>query len=107
MKAMRLDPRHVAQHRAARANSLDEIAQFHSDVSANNCEAVNVSLLQFLTHWLAYHILGADQLMSRQIAAIRSGLPPEAAYLDHPPSKDPATDTLLVALNGLFHQVGD
>ncbi|MEI7430809.1 MAG: bacteriohemerythrin [Betaproteobacteria bacterium] len=107
MEAMRLDPRYVALHRAAHASFLDEITQFRSGVSDNDCEAANASLLQFLTHWLAYHILGSDQFMSRQIAAIRSGLQPEAAYLNHPPSQDPATDILLSALNGLFHQVSD
>ena len=32
---------------------------------------------------------------------------PEDAYLEHSLSKDPATDTLLTALNGLFHQVSE
>ena len=106
MEAMHLDPRYVAQHRAAHASFLDEVTQLHGGVSANNRDAAN-SLLEFLTHWLAYHILGMDQFMSRQVAAIQSGSRPEDAYLDHSPSKDPATDTLLTALNALFHQVSE
>ena len=106
MQAMHLDPRHIAQHRTAHSSFMDEVTQLHNGVSANNRGAAK-SLLEFLTHWLAYHILGMDQFMSKQIAAIRSGLKPEDAYLDHSPSKDPATDTLLAALNGLFHQVSE
>jgi hemerythrin len=64
-------------------------------------------LLQFLTQWLAYHILGSDQFMAKQIASIQSGCRPEDAYLDAAPTNDPATDTLLAALNGLFHQVSE
>ncbi|MFO7844743.1 MAG: hypothetical protein R6V16_13105 [Bacteroidales bacterium] len=31
-------------------------------------------------HWLAFHILGQDQHMARQIEAIRKGVAPEVAY---------------------------
>lgn len=106
MTAARLDPRYVAQHRATHASFLGEVAQLHAGVPANNRDAAK-SLLEFLTHWLAYHILGSDQFMARQIAAVRSGVLPEEAYLNHAPSEDPATDTLLAALNGLFRQVSE
>lgn len=106
MVAMRVDPRHVVQHRISHVGFLDEVTQLHNGVSANDQDAAKY-LLQFLMHWLAYHILGSDQVMARQIAAIQSGIQPEEAYLNHAWSKDPATDTLLDALNGLFHQVSE
>jgi len=105
MEAIQLDPRHVAQHRANHASFLDEVTQLHSGATGNRDAARY--LLQFLTHWLAYHILGSDQVMARQIAAIHSGNRSEDAYLNLVSSKDPATDTLLAALNALFHQVSD
>jgi hemerythrin len=64
-------------------------------------------LLEFLTHWLAYHILGSDQFMAKQMAMIKSGVRPEDAYLTHTVGNDAATDTLLSALNGLFQQVSE
>lgn len=106
MTAMRLDARHVEQHRHSHANFIDEVTQLHGSVSAGNRDAAK-SLLQFLTHWLAYHILGLDQLMARQIGSIQSGARPEDAYLDDAPTNNPATETLLAALNGLFHQVSE
>jgi hemerythrin len=108
MKAMHLDSRYLVEHQASHARFFVEVTQLHGGiaVSANSRDAAK-SLLQFLTHWLAYHILGTDQFMARQIAAIQSGSHPEEAYHNHAPSQDPATDTLLSALNGLFHQVSE
>lgn len=106
MAATRLDARHMEQHRQAHASFLDEVTQLHQGVTPANLDAAK-SLLQFLTHWLAYHILGSDQSMAKQIAAIKSGCSAEEAYLADAPSRDPATDTLLAALNGLFHQVSE
>ena len=105
MEAVQLDPGYVAQHRATHISFLDEVTQLHSGASSNRDAAKY--LLQFLTHWLAYHILGSDQVMARQVAAIRSGKQPEDAYLSQVSSDEHATDTLLAALNALFHQVSE
>lgn len=106
METLCVDPRHVAQHRAAHASFLDEVTRLHDGISADNRDAAKF-LLQFLTNWLAYHVLGSDQFMARQIAAIQRGSRPDDAYLDHARIADPATDTLLNALHGLFHQVSE
>lgn len=105
MEANQLDAHLVAQHRANHASFLDEVVLLHRG-AADNRDAAKY-LLQFLTHWLAYHILGSDQVMARQIAAIQSGNRSEEAYLSHVSSNNPATDTLLAALNALFHQVSE
>lgn len=106
MAKMRLDPRYIAQHQRAHHAFMGEVAQLHRSVIANNAGAAR-SLLQFLTHWLAYHILGSDQAMTKQIGAIQSGVKPEDAYLADSKGTDAATDTLLSALNGLFQQVSE
>ncbi len=106
MRTMGLDARYAEQHRHAHEAFLDEVTQMHGGVSAGNLSAAK-SLLQFLTHWLAHHILGTDQVMAKQIALIGSGCSPEDAYQSSATIKDPATDTLLKALNGLFQQVSE
>ncbi|MCC7312740.1 MAG: GGDEF domain-containing protein [Sulfuritalea sp.] len=106
MMSVGLDARHVEQHRKSHASFLDEVTRLHGSASADNLDAEK-SLLQFLTHWLAYHILGSDQLMARQIASVQAGCRPEDAYLADTRTNDPATDTLLQALNGLFQQVSE
>ncbi|MBI3094898.1 MAG: diguanylate cyclase [Rhodocyclales bacterium] len=106
MERGRIDPRHVARHRQEHASFLQDVTRMHSVMSAadrSNAE----SLLLFLTHWLAYHILGSDQMMAHQIAAIAAGATPEDAYRADAWHQDPATAALLHALNGLFHQVSE
>ncbi len=106
MDKSRVDRRHIAEHKASHHEFLVEVTQLHRSVSTSNQNAADY-LLRFLMHWLAYHILGSDQVMARQMGAIQSGVSPEDAYQSHVWSKDPSTDTLLTALNGLFHQVSE
>ena len=101
-----LDPRHITQHRAVHQNFFSEVSQLRDALSPDNPDAARY-LLQFLTHWLAYHILGSDRLMARQMAAIRDGKTAEQAYSADSLAADAATDTLLLALNSLFQQVSE
>nr|WP_050650350.1 GGDEF domain-containing protein [Vibrio coralliirubri] len=64
-------------------------------------------LLDFLIHWLAYHILGIDQNMARQMTAIEKGATPLQAFEAEAKQQDSATVPLLAALNGLFEQVSE
>jgi len=106
MATVGLDERYVAQHRQSHVSFMEEVTQLHGSVSTDNRAAAK-SLLQFLTHWLAYHILGSDQFMARQIESVMSGNSPEDAYLAGETAIDPSTDALLTALNGLFQQVSE
>ncbi|CDU04328.1 GGDEF family protein [Vibrio coralliirubri] len=64
-------------------------------------------LLDFLIHWLAYHILGIDQNMARQMTAIEEGATPLQAFEAEEKQQDSSTVPLLAALNGLFEQVSE
>lgn len=100
-----LDPRHIEQHKRLHADFLQEVTQMHAGVAERHETAEG--LLKFLTYWLAYHILGTDQSMAKQVAAVQAGETPEDAYLAEKVMKEGATEPLLVALNGLFHQVSE
>ncbi|MDT8420182.1 MAG: bacteriohemerythrin [Desulfuromonadales bacterium] len=91
---------HIKAHRAF----LREVTTIHSEISPENPGAAG-HLLEFLTHWLAYHILGTDQKMARQVAAIQQGMNPEDAFKVADKQEDSATKALLVALNNLFQMV--
>lgn len=106
MHAAGIDARHVGQHREAHASFLDEVTRMHDGLLDGNQDAARL-LLRFLTHWLAYHILGQDQVMARQMRAVASGATAEDAFLAAEKDHDPATEALLGALNGLFRQVSD
>ncbi len=99
-----IDPRHYKIHLDKHHDFLNEVTSMHADVSPDNPDSAR-HLLEFLTHWLVYHIIGTDQNMARQIKAINSGLSPGEAYEKEEREADNSTEPLLVALNGLFEQV--
>lgn len=103
MAEIGLDARHVIQHKQFHNDFLQEVTLLNSIRGQQACD----SLLKFLTYWLAYHILGTDQAMARQVAAIQSGKYPEDAYRIEKIEKEGATEPLLHALNGLFAQVSE
>jgi len=103
MASVACDARHQELHRsihrdfAAQVEAMRELHPGPGDAQV---------LLQFLTDWLAYHILGVDQSMARQVQNIRHGMTPEEAYLAEDLAKaDPATASLLEALNSLYRVI--
>jgi len=104
MSRIGIDKRHLDSHIEEHQDFLQEVTSMHADISPDNPNAAKY-LLDFLTHWLAYHILGADQNMARQIDAIQAGLNSHEAYEKEERERNNATEPLLVALNCLFQQV--
>ncbi|WP_299791795.1 GGDEF domain-containing protein [uncultured Shewanella sp.] len=106
MQLKGVDERHVKVQKEAHHYFLTEMESIQSSISIDDPATLKY-LLDFLTQWLAYHILGADQNMARQIAAIDSGLTAAQAYDREESQADSATAPLLKALNGLFKQVSE
>jgi hemerythrin len=98
-----LDARHIKEHKQFHAEFLQEVKQMQEGVAERAEKAQG--LLKFLTYWLAFHILGTDQSMARQVAAIQAGHNSDAAFLAEQDMQEGATEPLLQALNGLFQQV--
>lgn len=105
MERSRLSASHIDQHRAEHESFLRDVVRMRADLSGQDREAA-MRLLEFLINWLAYHILGVDQSMARQIAAIEAGAAPEDRVAG-PKHRDPATATLLHSLERLFLQVSE
>ena len=101
-----IDQRHISNHMEVHQKFVEEVMTMHKGITAENPEGAS-DLLSFLTHWLAYHILGLDQNMARQIEAIQSGSTPALAYEAEEKQLDSATEPLLVALDALFQQVSE
>ena len=102
----RLDPRFVKHHIQLHINFLQELARMRQGVAPQKMDSAE-SLLKFLIYWLAFHILGTDQSMARQVRAIHGGQTPADAFAAEEVPKEGATEPLLHALNGLFHQVSE
>ena len=106
MSQVGLDNRYVVHHIQMHVNFLQELSRMRAGVSPQKPDAVKL-LLKFLTYWLAFHILGTDQSMARQVRAIQTGQSPVDAFSAEEVMKEGATEPLLHALNGLFHQVSE
>jgi hemerythrin len=104
MVRSQLDPRHIAKQRDEHARFIQDVTDLHAGVTTHDRSAA-MTLLNFLTDWLAYHILGSDQEMARQKAAIDAGATPQTAYEANHRDRDPATVTLLHSLDRLFLHV--
>lgn len=104
MDASGIDPRHLNPHIEAHRNFINEVESLSETLTPDNrsgCEQA----MKFLIHWLAYHILGTDQSMSRQVDSIGEGLSASAAFDQEQQHQARSTGPLLSALNGLFQQV--
>ncbi len=99
-----IDERHTDAHFKAHNSFLDEVRIIHSDINEDKLDSAK-HLLDFLIHWLAYHILGSDQNMARQIRAIESGTTPAQAFEEEERRVNSATEPLLKALKELFEKV--
>lgn len=99
-----LDPRHLESHRREHGAFLRDVELIAARALAGD-DAAPVDLLDFLVHWLAYHILVQDQNMARQRRAIAAGASPTEAYEAQQREAAGATQPLIAALTGLLRQV--
>ncbi|SDH32205.1 ATP-binding protein [Propionivibrio dicarboxylicus] len=93
------DTRFVMQHKVLHRKFLWELEKIRlSDSSSSAIEY----LLRFLSSWLAYHILGIDQSVGRQLRKIAGGMSPARAFEEEKSHvSDPATSSLLNAMQNL------
>ncbi len=100
----KMDIRHLNAHIEIHNRFLDDVTSLYASISSDNLDQAG-SFLKFLTNWLAYHTLGQDQNMAKQLRAIQSGVDPSEAYDTLERERSDETEPLLDALNGLFVQV--
>ena len=74
-----LDPQYLEVHHKTHTDFLEGIVSIREKVDLEKPETISY-LLDFLCHWLTFHILGTDQNLARQIRSIESGVTPADAY---------------------------
>lgn len=104
MRRIGLDSRHVSRHAESHRRFLHDIELLKAGDAARARDIASETL-DYLVHWLSYHILGQDQNMARQIKAVLSGLDPADAFEAQEREQDAAIEPLLETLNGLLAQV--
>jgi diguanylate cyclase (GGDEF)-like protein len=99
-----VDARHISAHLHAHQAFLHDITLQRNSITSHRLED-SQSLLDYLVHWLAYHILGMDQNMARQVQAIQRGSTAAEAYEVEEKASADNTEPLLNALAGLVKQI--
>lgn len=103
MQEAGVDPRHFEPHHQQHQAYTEEIQRERRQFADDPIAARN--LLRFLGHWLVYHILGCDQSMAHQIAAIHSGATPQQAFAQERQQRETTSDPLLHAMDAMIEQV--
>lgn len=101
-----LDKRFIDQHIQLHVDFLREAIKIHEVILSGDRSSAK-TMLDFLVHWLAFHILGVDRSMSRQVAGVQAGQAPERALAEAEHIDEVVTGPLLSALDGLFQQVSE
>lgn len=105
MKEKNINSIFYEKHEKSHKQFVEQVQQLFLEVGDGvNKEAVR-SLLEFLISWLAFHILGTDQNMAKQIDLIDKGHSPNEAYEMVEQNTNKQTEPLVKALNGLVNVV--
>ncbi len=96
-----IDPRHLDYHRRLHRRFLRDVTALGSEVSPDDPDSME-RLISFLVHWLAYHVLGADHSMARQLTQIAAGVDAKTAYDAEEADRDRSMKPLVRALDNLF-----
>lgn len=104
MHAAGVDERHVTQHEKEHKGFFQDVTMLHEEMLLRESDAGR-NLFEYLVNWLVYHILGSDMNLARQIEAINNGCAAAEAFVAKEQHADKSTESLLKALNNLFHQV--
>lgn len=103
MQEWKLDERHLNTHVKEHLRFVEELQDIDPNQEIPSEELQ--SLLTHLTNWLAYHILGIDQSMARQIDLIKEGMTPAEAYEEDAQVQATSSEPLLAALRVLYQTV--
>lgn len=100
MVELKVDQRHIDQHVAEHRQFVEQLVALWK--TRTSIEKPAEAVHGFLASWLTVHILGEDQVMARQMADLKNGLTPSAAFDAEKRSEDPGTKVLLGALSRLY-----
>ncbi|MGK7295067.1 MAG: GGDEF domain-containing protein [Candidatus Wenzhouxiangella sp. M2_3B_020] len=107
MDQVGIDARHIRSHRENHRRFLREVELLRQEGNGTESRHHAPAVLDYLVHWLTYHILGQDQDMARQIGKVDAGIDPAEAFDAEETRHDESVEPLLRALGGLLSQLSE
>jgi len=101
MQQVGLDSRHILEHRSGHRQFVEQVRKMW--LARHTLKNPSETIVGFLTAWLGLHILGVDQSMARQMAAIGDGVSATQAYEDEASHSEKATVALLKVVGNLYN----
>ena len=102
MHSANVDARHIQAHEELHHQFVQQLSRLWATRSSMAAPAETFA--SFLTAWLGLHILGIDQSLARQIAAMKQGASPQQAYERELVTHDNgSTQVLLKMVGKLYH----
>lgn len=102
-----LDERHVRLHVASHRDFAEDVLELSGVAGREVPIRQGRQLTTFLVQWLAFHILGMDQDMARQVRAVQAGATPEAAFEADAEAARSHAEPLVTALGSLVSTVSE
>lgn len=101
MATVGLDARHLASHQHLHQQFVEQVRSMWT--LRHTLKQPAETIMGFLTSWLGLHILGVDQSMARQMAAINVGTSAADAFDHEARDTDQGTQALLKLVGNLYH----
>lgn len=101
MRAAGVDSRFIVDHSAQHSRFLRDVSEMQRAHFYDEPQTAQV-LLSYLMSWLAFHILGSDMQLARQIKRLERGEAAEVAYAAEERESDGPAHLLLSALDDLL-----
>lgn len=98
--------KHSEQHKMCHTLFVKDVLDM-SILLSNDDISFSKRLLDFSIHWLAYHMLGFDKSMCRQIESIQNGMSPKQAYEIENDKSDDSVKPLVEGLTRLFIELSE
>lgn len=101
-KEYNIDPRHIISHKKEHKAFIEKVSRMYNNLNQENLKIESKELLDFLVHWLTFHILGIDKTLATQIKLIKNGYTPEEAFNSLGNVNHEQLDTLVKSFNNIF-----
>lgn len=95
----------VADHKNIHTHFVDEVMRLKAEESSKPFDSVIESIVFFLTHWLALHIIDSDKRMAKTVLALRTGIPLKEAKLVADEQMSGATKAMIETVMSMYHQI--